>query len=197
VSAQHSEGGLRLVAFATSFQQNSDSIVAGTIYSYDAGGLVEHATPGGPLLEGTDAGLAALSIDEGRVYFVTRTQTVLGGISVTPQDVLVREDGNLSVLLDGSESGIPPRVRITAIDKLSGGPLLLSFSNSFSWGNEVIRRGDIASISPGQSAQPSLAVERENVFGQCTACFITSLSASYSPDLIFRSYFYDPWEGSP
>jgi len=72
----------------------------------------------------------ALALDGSDVLFSIDVQTIVGGTSLGPSDVVRWNGEQLSILYGATQLGIPPGVNITALEVLAEGNLLVGFASS-------------------------------------------------------------------
>ena len=193
ISAQAFDGTFTYYSFSTSFQYGSNTVEAGEIYQQQGSELAP-ATEIAEKPAFTDSTrLAGIAIYGSTLYFVTDGNAILANRPIAPQDVVTIEDGQPTTILDGSELGVPKSVRITALEVTGENRFLLSFSGSFDLDSLIVRRGDILAVELSNPNTFEILVPREESYGLCQNCYITSMSASVDDDLIFRSNFYNPW----
>lgn len=83
----------------------------------------------------------------GQLWFAIDTTVTLAGVTYRPNDVVAHAGGAFSKAFDGSAHGVPPGVRIAALDHRAG--LRLAFDRSFTHQGLLIRPIDVVRVEPG------------------------------------------------
>lgn len=145
-------------------------------------------------LRGADLGLpstsriVSLAFDGTDVLFSLDTAATIASTTVKPSDLLRWNGVLVSVAYSGATMGIPDGVRISALERLTSGRLLLALDTHVQIGGISASPGDILEFNP-VGAQWEINRSSDSLGVICQPCKIVAISADGSTDVIGRAGF--------
>lgn len=142
----------------------------------------------------TRVGVNALSIEEDGLYLTPSIVAETSFGPVFPADVVKVSGASASMYFDGSAMGLPDGTRITGLEVLPSGRLLMTFESAIEMATSTFEAGDLIMYDPASQTPFQVFVRRFDVVGNCESCRVSGFAAEINEDLIFRDSFFSPWD---
>ena len=143
-------------------------------------------------LRGSELGLpqasriVSLAFNGADVLFSLDTAATFGPVTAKAIDILSWNGATVSIAYAGSAMGIPDSTRITALERLASGRLLIAVDSHAQIGGISAGPGDLLEFDPG-SGQWDMSRASARLGVTCQPCTITALAADGPVGAIFRS----------